>query len=114
ALPMQDIDECSWILASASLYDGGTLWKTVNGGTGGPLLFAPLCLILYSGKGLNYTTIRIFGLICCVLPSIFFVWKTLVVIRKKDNAPWFCFRIISMEQTAISAYWICYRFISIS
>jgi len=73
--PEQNPDEAHYIAAAASFYNGGVWWKDV-GQSHGPLIALPLCLMNIFADGLNYTSIRIFGLLCVIL-SIYFVWKTL-------------------------------------
>jgi hypothetical protein len=74
-LPKLDPDETQWIAASMTYHHGAVLWKSVNGNTGGPLVYV-LPTMMWP-IGLNYTSIRLFGLLFCVLPSIYLVWKTL-------------------------------------
>lgn len=68
-------DETQWIAASITYHHGAVFWKSISGATGGPLIYA-LPTMMWP-IGLNYTSIRLFGLLFCVLPSIYLVWKTL-------------------------------------
>ena len=73
-LKEQNPDESQWIANAATFLNHGVLWKNVNGYTGGPLLFVPLSIMYYFGEGLNYASIRLFGLLFCILPSLLFVY----------------------------------------
>lgn len=75
-LKEQNPDESQWIANAATFLNHGVLWKTVNGYTGGPLLYVPLSIMYYFGVGLNYASIRLFGLLFCILPSLLFVYLT--------------------------------------
>ncbi len=75
-LKEQNPDESQWIANAATFLNGGVLWKNVNGFTGGPLLYAPLSLMCYISDGLNYASIRLFGLLFCILPSLLFAYLT--------------------------------------
>jgi hypothetical protein len=70
----QDVDESQWMVGAATLIRNPKFWDSVNGTTGGPLIIFPLTLIHFLGLGINYVTVRLFGLLCCTLPSITFMY----------------------------------------
>jgi hypothetical protein len=74
--PERNPEESQWIVSAASYFQGAVMWKTLGGDTSGPLVFIPLNIMVFFG-GLNYASIRLFGLLFCVLPSFYFTWKTL-------------------------------------
>lgn len=107
-LPEQNVDESNWIVNAATFYSGGILWKDVTGGTGGPLIFIPLSLLNVIGIGLNYNTVRFFGLVICILPSIYFFWKAILNLSNKVVAgiailP-LCFFFITTNTSDFIAY----------
>jgi len=72
----QNPDESEWIANAASYWHGAVLWKSVGGNTSGPLVYAPVSVIAIF-SGMNYATIRLFGLLVCMLPAIYLLWRTL-------------------------------------
>ena len=75
-LPRLDVDEEQWIVAGISYFRGAVFWQSITGNTSGPLIFS-LPLIMLPIDGLNYTTIRLFGMLVCILPATYMIWKTL-------------------------------------
>jgi hypothetical protein len=75
-LPVLNPDENQWIVNAATWLNGATMWKSLSGATSGPLVFIPLNIMVFFG-GLNYASIRLFGLLVCILPSIYLLWKML-------------------------------------
>lgn len=69
-----NVDESFWIANAGKVLNGAVIWKDVTGATGGPLIFAPLSIMYLLGDGINYTSIRIFGLLFCIVPSIICVF----------------------------------------
>ena len=74
--PRLSVDEDQWVVTGTAYAHGGVFWKTISGNTSGPLVYA-LPLIMAPIDGLNNCTIRIFGLLFCIIPAIYFLWKTL-------------------------------------
>ena len=72
-------DENVYIVEAASFLKGAKMWKTLFAGTSGPLIFEPLAVFSYLG-GINYASIRLFGIACCILPSVFFFWKSVCLV----------------------------------
>jgi hypothetical protein len=75
-LPRQSVDEDQWIVAGISYLHGAVLWQGITGNTSGPLVFS-LPLMMVPIDGLNYTTIRLFGMLLCIIPAIYMIWRTL-------------------------------------
>lgn len=75
-IPRLDVDEEQWIVAGISYLHGGVFWQSITGNTSGPLVFS-LPLIMIPVDGLNYTTIRLFGMLVCIIPAIYMIWKSL-------------------------------------
>ena len=71
----QNLDENLYIVEAASIANGAVFWKTLLAGTSGPLILYPLALLRYAG-GINYASIRLFGIVFCILPSVFLFWKS--------------------------------------
>lgn len=82
----QNSDESQWIVNAATWLNGAVLWKDLSGFTGGPLLYIPLSVMYYAGDGLNYASIRLFGLIFCIIPSLIFVFLTLKQFINREYA----------------------------
>lgn len=76
----QNVDESQWIVSAATLVHDPRFWQSVDGTTSGPLNVWPLMLIYYLGAGLDYTTLRGWGLLTCVLPT---VWLLLATFRRQ-------------------------------
>lgn len=79
-LPEQCYDESVWIINAAVCNQNAVLWKDIDGGTSGPFVFLPLNVAYLFGDGLNFSNIRLFGLLGCVIPSFFLAWKTLLML----------------------------------
>ena len=71
-------DESQWMVGAATLIKDPRFWLSVDGTTSGPLVIVPLCIIYFFGSSINYATVRLFGLLVCIIPSIFFSYATFV------------------------------------
>lgn len=85
-LPQQNPDESQWIANASTLIIDPRYWVSVNAGTSGPLNVFPVTLIYLLGGSLNYVTIRLFGLVACIIPSIIFLYKSLQNFTNKNIA----------------------------
>jgi len=83
--PSLDVDEEQWIVTGISYLRGAVYWQSVSGNTSGPLIFT-LPMIMIPIDGINYTTVRLFGLLACIIPAIFMVWKTLKLLYGETAA----------------------------
>ena len=68
----QNPDESQWIVEAGTLWKDFRYWISVDGG--GPLNTFPLTLINLLGGSLNYTTVRLFGLLFCIIPSVILIY----------------------------------------
>jgi len=76
--PQLNTDESQWIVSAATLIKDPRFWLSVDGTTSGPLNIFPLTLIYVIGGTLNYATVRLFGLIVCIIPSIILLYKAFI------------------------------------
>jgi hypothetical protein len=74
-----NVDESEWISGAAAYWNGSIMWKELSGTTSGPLVFVPLGVMIPFG-GLNYASIRLFGLLFCIIPSIYLLWRTILLV----------------------------------
>jgi len=81
-----DSDEGEWISGAATLVHDYRFWYAVDGTTSGPLTIVPLALIHYVGASINYATVRLFGLLIYVLPSLYFVFRATKTLINNDLA----------------------------
>ncbi len=117
----QNMDESQWIVNAASWLNGAIIWKEVSGFSGGPLVFIPLSVMYYLGDGLNYASIRLFGILLYVIPSFVFVFLTLKSLVGKNVASllsiplilFFCFAY-SPDFIAYNSEWLLMLLISVS
>ncbi len=72
----QNVDESQWITSAATLVQDSRFWVSVDGTTSGPFNIWPLTLIHYAGFGLDYATLRLWGLLTCGLPTIWLLLAT--------------------------------------
>jgi hypothetical protein len=72
----QNPDESQWMAGAATLLKDCRFWLSVDGTTSGPLVIFPLALINLIGGSINYATVRLFGLLFCVIPSVLFLYLT--------------------------------------
>ncbi len=71
-----NVDESQWIASAATLVRDPRFWVSVDGTTSGPLNIWPLSLIYYLGFSLDYATLRLWGLLTCVLPTFWLLLAT--------------------------------------
>lgn len=74
----QNVDESQWIVSAATLVHDPYFWRSVDGTTSGPLNVWLPALMYYLGFGLDYTTLRLWGLLTCALPT---AWLLLATFR---------------------------------
>jgi hypothetical protein len=70
----QNPDESQMISSAATLLKDFRFWLSVDGVSCGPLAYFPLTLIYVFAGSLNYATVRLFGLLFCIIPSVIFVY----------------------------------------
>jgi hypothetical protein len=71
----QNPDESEWIAGAGTLFKDFRFWLSAEGHSSGPLNIFPLTLINVLGGSLNYATVRLFGLLFCVIPSVIFIYR---------------------------------------
>lgn len=81
-----NIDEGFFITSSATLLNNPMIYKTVEGTTSGMLNLYGLFPIYYLGSSFNYSSLRLFGVLFCMLPSIIFCYLALCKIINKKIA----------------------------
>jgi hypothetical protein len=62
------------IASAAALLKDFRFWLSVDGVSTGPLVYSPITLINVLGGCINYATVRLFGLLFCVIPSVIFIY----------------------------------------
>ena len=108
-LKEQNSDESQWIVNAATWLNGAVLWKDLSGFTGGPILYIPLSIMYYAGDGLNYASIRFFGLLFCIVPSLIFVYLTLKKLINKEYASLLSLPLILFYSFSNSKDFIAYE-----
>ncbi|MBC8153306.1 MAG: hypothetical protein H7Z72_10380 [Bacteroidetes bacterium] len=73
-----NVDESQWIVSAATLVHDPRFWYSVDGTTSGPVNVGFPALVYYLGFSLDYTTLRLWGLLTCVVPT---AWLLLATFR---------------------------------
>ncbi|GDX51352.1 hypothetical protein LBMAG27_03990 [Bacteroidota bacterium] len=105
----QNVDESQWIANAGTWLNGAEIWKEVSGFTSGPLIYIPLSIMYYLGDGLNYSSIRFFGLLFCIIPSVVFVYLIFKKIFNKESAALLTLPIILFFSFSNSKDFIAYE-----
>lgn len=71
-------DEGEWISGAYSYLTDGKFWQEVDTSTSGPLVFMIPISVVLSGLKLDYATIRIFGVIFSLIPTLCFLYYALI------------------------------------
>jgi hypothetical protein len=77
-VPRGSFDESQWITGAATLLKNPKIFESVIPYTSGPLVFLPIVIINFMGGGLNCVSTRLSALLCCILPSITFMYLAFV------------------------------------
>jgi hypothetical protein len=72
----QNPDEGQWMASAATLLQDPRFWVSVNAGPNGPLNIFPLTLIKFFGGTINYATVRLFGLLFCLIPAVLLLYAS--------------------------------------
>jgi len=67
-------DEGEWIAGAATLIRDPRFWISVDGTTSGPLNIFPLCVLYLFNIKISFVTVRLFCIICFLIPAIYFTY----------------------------------------
>jgi hypothetical protein len=98
-LDEQGIDESFWIAGSSAFIESPRLWTSFNTTTSGPLVMLPLILIKLTGLDLSYASVRLGGILFCIIPSIIFSYYTFRILLEEKIA-----RILILPLAAFFAF----------
>ncbi len=70
-------DESGWIVGAGTLFHDPRVWHSVDSATSGPLLVLPLTAIPLLHFSLNYASVRLFGILVCLIPTVYFIYAGL-------------------------------------
>ncbi|WP_128548031.1 ArnT family glycosyltransferase [Larkinella soli] len=76
-LPEQNLDESVIIAGSGMMIQEPKIWGSFDGTTVGPIHYYLLTLSYWLLGAVNYTSIRLIGLIFCIIPGIVFVYHAI-------------------------------------
>ncbi|GAB3890325.1 hypothetical protein GCM10028803_01010 [Larkinella knui] len=85
-LPEQNLDESFMITGAGTMLNKPLVFKSFDGTTIGPIHYYLLALSYWLMGPLNYTSVRILGLLFSILPSIFLIYRSIRLLYNQEIA----------------------------
>lgn len=85
-LPEQNLDESFMIAGAGTMLNDPMVFKSFDGTTIGPIHYYFLAISYWLMGSINYTSIRILGLLFCILPGVFLLYKAIRLLYDQKTA----------------------------